>query len=538
VANGEMDVSVSQRELLPDLEALRPFHWELEFPEVFLPSISQESAGKGLKPLVSLMGEGGFDAICGNPPFMGGTLATSCLGEGYMSLCKDIYKPWHGKADYVGLFVKKSTSLVSISGNIGLLATSSLIAGETADCSLKLILERGFQIYRAKSPFLWQGTAGVAAIILYLTNTNKKYKCYLDESEVDFINHNFKASKLEEPYILTNSLKGCMGVKISPFSNQSLVAYKELENYKLLRKYLKPTIGGEEIYGSFDLYQNKYCIDPEAIDQDFISIYQSVASIDVSEHLFQYAAPAKEMFSRFHSHKLNFGCGETTRIQLSFLLLPDDVIPTHKTFVFSVDSWYFFAFLQSNFYESWAYRYGLRREMAFGFSSKRCSETFPFPNLTPETETELETIGEKYYNQRQQIMQTTQLGLTKTYNRFHDPNDTDPEIEKLRQLHIEMDYAVMKAYGWKASTSLSHPHPRSLNEVEGNGCLNHNFHQTKQGQRFTINETARRDILDRLLALNHARYAEEEKAGVGKAKGKRKKEKVIQVSKGQIELNV
>ncbi|HBC43120.1 MAG TPA: hypothetical protein DCZ88_14855, partial [Pseudanabaena sp.] len=57
--------------------------------------------------------------------------------------------------------------------------------------------------------------------------------------------------------------------------------------------------------------------------------------------------------------------------------------------------------------------------------------------------------------------------------------------------------------------------------------LNHSFHQTKQGLRFTISETARRDILDRLLALNHARYAEEVKAGVGKEKGKRKKEKFV-----------
>jgi len=240
------------------------------------------------------------------------------------------------------------------------------------------------------------------------------------------------------------------------------------------------------------------------------------------------------MFNRFYSHKLNFGCGETTRIQLSFLLLPDDVIPTHKTFVFSVDSWYFFSFLQSNLYESWAYRYGLRREMAFGFSSKRCSETFPFPTLTPETEKELETIGEKYYNHRQQIMQTTQLGLTKTYNRFHDPNDTAADIQQLRELHIQMDYAVAKAYGWVEQLRITN---YELG-VEGEQFpLAHGFHQTKQGLRFTISETARRDILDRLLALNHQRYAEEVKAGLhDKSKGKKKKEKVVQVNKDQGEL--
>jgi hypothetical protein len=121
-------------------------------------------------------------------------------------------------------------------------------------------------------------------------------------------------------------------------------------------------------------------------------------------------------------------------------------------------------------------------------------------------------------------MQTTQLGLTKTYNRFHDPNDTAIDIQQLRELHIQMDYAVMKAYGWVEQLRITN---YELG-VEGEQFpLAHGFHQTKQGLRFTISETARRDILDRLLALNHQRYAEEVKAGVGKGKGKRKKEKVV-----------
>ena len=39
-------------------------------------------------------------------------------------------------------------------------------------------------------------------------------------------------------------------------------------------------------------------------------------------------------------------------------------------------------------------------------------------------------------------------GLTKTYNRFHDPDENDPDILKLRELHAAMDRAVLAAYGW------------------------------------------------------------------------------------------
>jgi hypothetical protein len=85
----------------------------------------------------------------------------------------------------------------------------------------------------------------------------------------------------------------------------------------------------------------------------------------------------------------------------------------------------------------------------------------------------------------------SQLGLTKTYNRFHDPGESHPEIAELRRLHVQMDEAVAAAYGW------------------GDLALGHGFHTTKQGLRFTISEAARQEVLDRLLALNHQRYAKE-----------------------------
>ena len=74
-----------------------------------------------------------------------------------------------------------------------------------------------------------------------------------------------------------------------------------------------------------------------------------------------------------------------------------------------------------------------------------------------------------------------------------------------------MDQAVCAAYGWD-------------DLLTGEG-LNHDFHQTKQGQRFTISDTARREILDRLLQLNHQRYAEEVKQGLHNKKGKKKPSK-------------
>ena len=79
------------------------------------------------------------------------------------------------------------------------------------------------------------------------------------------------------------------------------------------------------------------------------------------------------------------------------------------------------------------------------------------------------------------------------------------DIATFRTLHVEMDHAVAAAYGWSDL------------------ALDHGFHETKQGVRFTVSPTARQEILDRLLELNHARYAAEQAAaGEGKAAGTRK----------------
>jgi hypothetical protein len=91
-------------------------------------------------------------------------------------------------------------------------------------------------------------------------------------------------------------------------------------------------------------------------------------------------------------------------------------------------------------------------------------------------------------------------GLTDTYNRFHDRGEQSADIARLRALHLEMDQAVAAAYGWS--------------DLD----LGHAFHATKQGERYTLSEPARRTVLDRLLALNHQRYAEEVKAGLHEKK--------------------
>ena len=146
-------------------------------------------------------------------------------------------------------------------------------------------------------------------------------------------------------------------------------------------------------------------------------------------------------------------------------------------------------------------------------------------------------------------MLKVRLGLTKTYNQFHNKQlsvinseQSKKEIEKqygketlnlqnhlnrtkntcvfneavegiveLRSLHKTMDETVLKAYGWE-DINLAH----DFYEVD--------YLPENDRIRYTILPDARKEVLKRLLKLNHEIHEQEVKAGLH-TKGKTKKKK-------------
>jgi hypothetical protein len=204
-----------------------------------------------------------------------------------------------------------------------------------------------------------------------------------------------------------------------------------------------------------------------------------------------------------------------------------------------------FAFLQSNLHHYWAWKYCTTLESRLSYTPTTIFETFPFPaGLSSSFESKLEQIGEHYHEHRRQLMLKVQLGLTKTYNLFHDPeiggtpgettawltkhlastpgtfslDEAVAGIEKLRKLHVELDHAVLAAYGWD-----------QISDAGPALDLGHSFHKVdylpeNDRVRFTIHPDARKEVLKRLLQLNHKLYAEEEAKGLHKKRPGKNKE--------------
>jgi hypothetical protein len=158
------------------------------------------------------------------------------------------------------------------------------------------------------------------------------------------------------------------------------------------------------------------------------------------------------------------------------------------------------------------------------YAPSDCFETFPFPEDW-ELDPSLAATGQAYYDYRARLMVANDEGLTKTYNRFHDRYESDPEIEKLRGLHVDMDRAVLCAYGWDdIPTTCEFVLDYEIDEEE--------WGAKKKPYRYRWPDEVRDEVLARLIALNAERAAEERRsgqaaAGPGRPAAARKRESTV-----------
>lgn len=500
------------------LEKRTPFHWFLELPEAFL-TVEDGHISNGKAH--------GFDALVSNPPFQGGSRITGPLGTDYrLYLIDNIAFGKRGNADISAYFFLRATGLVRANGQCALLATNTIAQGDTRKVGLDQITSQGWTIPRALASVKWPGTANLEVAQVWLRFGIWKGQYLLEDKPVTGISTYLTSSEVasSKPYtLLANAEKSYLGSYVlgagfilQPEDAQNLIG-KDSRNKEILFPYL----GGKDLYSSSDYSAIRWVINffdwPLTIAETYADCIQIIREkVKPERDLITYSKNAKEKWWQYERSRPElYGKIEgmkriLVKAQVSetwgWLFVPNGMVYDQKLIVFVFAEYNDFALLQSTIHWAWASLQGLTLRLDMTYTPSSCFETFPFPLDTAA----LESIGQRYYQHRQSIMQARQEGLTATYNRFHNPRESAADIQQLRELHREMDEAVAAAYGWQ--------------DLE----LGHSFHETKQGTRYTISEEARREVLGRLLKLNHERYAQEVAAGLhekgtkaGKVLGKR-----------------
>jgi len=272
-----------------------------------------------------------------------------------------------------------------------------------------------------------------------------------------------------------------------------------------------PYIGGEEVNTSPTHSHHRYVINFGDMKEDEARKYPDLMAI-VEEKVkgtrgkhstapwWQFERLRGELFREIEQCDRVLVRSLTSK-HFCFTFLQKGFVYDQTLIVFALPNFSTFVVLSCRFHEVWAQFFGASLEDRPRYNIADCFETFPFPSDW-ETNPTLESAGKTYYEFRADLMVRHNQGLTATYNRFHDPDEANPDILKLRQLHAECDRAVLDAYGWQDIPTDCEFRLDYEDEPDSTS-------KRKKPWRYRWSETIHDRVLARLLELNRDRAAEE-----------------------------
>jgi hypothetical protein len=449
---------------------LIPFHWEMEFPEVF--DLDEHIDRRG-----------GFDALVGNPPFAGKNTLIDGSADGYIDWLKALHAESHGNADLVAHFFPRAFSLLRQNGCFGLIATNTIGQGDTRSTGRRWICLNGGTIYRATKRLKWPGEAAVVVSVVNVRRGHLAPPYLLNGRAVDRITaYLFHAGGHDDPAKLPqNEGKSFQGNIVlgmgftfddtgkdgiaSPISEMHRLIEKDRRNAARIFPYL----GGEEINNSSTHAHHRYVINFEDFPLKREKGYSGPVAEDWPDLISiirERVKPSRDLDNRdtYRRYWWQFAEKRTgltrPRAGLSrtlacfrignafaFVFIPRAAVLNEKSVVFASDTLSMCAVLQSRTHETWARFFSSTLKDDLQYTPSNCFETFPFPGDYQASEA-LEGADRDYYEFRADLMVRNNEGLTKTYNRFHCPDERSADIQRLRELHAQMDRAVLDAYGW------------------------------------------------------------------------------------------
>jgi hypothetical protein len=497
-----------------------PFHWEAEFPEVF----DREN--------------GGFDVIVGNPPFAGKNTLIAGNRRFYPDFLAAIHEQSNGNTDLSAHFFRRAFVLLRLGGTMGLIATNTIAQGDTRSTGLRYICTHGGSIYCARRRYKWPGQAAVVVSIVHIFKRGPNMPpppSELDGRTVKQITaFLFHAGGHDDPHrLLANAGISFVGSYVLGMgftfddTDPKGIASSIAQMHRLIAKdprnaqRIFPYIGGEEICTSPTHAHHRYAIDFGEMSLDQAAAWPDLLAI-VEERVkperannpiparrdrwWQHAGKCPELYSTITGLGRVLAITRVTQ-HLAPTFLPTNMVYADSTVIIALEQFSALAVLQSRIHEIWARVLASSMKDDMRYTPTDCFETFPFPaNFLADAD--LESTGKTYYEFRAQLLIRNNQGLTETYNRFHNPAESSADIITLRQLHQQLDSAVLKAYGWADIQ----PVCQFILDYEDQPQTEPDAGRTskrKKPWRYRWPDETRDEILARLLELNHQRTTHE-----------------------------
>ncbi|OPB96464.1 Eco57I restriction-modification methylase domain-containing protein [Elizabethkingia occulta] len=496
------------------------FHWFLEFPEVFQ--------------------QGGFDCVLGNPPFLGGQKLTGNYGANFLEYLKYTYKPI-GAVDLVTYFFRRIFEIIKINGFQSLISTNTISQGSAREGGLDVIASNDGVINHAIRSMKWPGQAAVEVSLISIHKGGWKNQFVLDGKSVERITSYLDDSEvIGKPMpLLSNKGKSFQGSIVlgKGFVLSIEEAEKLIEKDPRNKDVIFPYLNGDDLNNDPEQKPSRWVINffdwDEAKAKTYPDCYEIIEkSVKPERQRWKIDNDGNEIVGTYALRKplpqkwwiygekrpaLYNAISELDQVMVInnhtrhhvLAFYSERIVYSHALTVIAIDSLSYYSIMTSQIMNEWAWHKGSTMGTStLRYTSSQIFETFPFPTNITEIEKDLlEGLGKNYLALQKNIMDSLNLGITKTYNLFHNKDLSYLDLEKqlnedknicigiyndilkLRDLQIDIDEAVLNLFEWS--------------EIE----LNHGFYELEylpenDRVRFSIHPTARKEILKRLLLLN------------------------------------
>ncbi|HFQ2048472.1 TPA: hypothetical protein ACHP02_000887 [Pseudomonas aeruginosa] len=504
VIDGDRDVLATMRQIsavalatdLPtDKSGRRPFHWPLEFPEVF----SSE--------------HGGFDGIVGNPPFLGNRLWKGAMGDRFQWQCQMVLGTSPGKVDLCVIFHRRCVHLLRSLGTYGLLANTNIAQGESIKVGLDVIANNG-SIYSSRKGVQWPGTAAVIVALVFFFKGPWKAQCNADGIRCARIGPRLEPEEINgwTPQKLQDTLFAFEGANNS--KGLAFVITTENPWFEQLKNepgsLLRPYITGDDITSSA-----LNCIARWALDIGDLSLTEiahrwpiahrflievvkptrSTESLKSYEGLidrwWQFWRHRSPMMRRLREKQIFIAYAKTTKFPIP-IKSSSEWIYTNNVVLLENSRPDSLCICLSTAFRAWLAKFsGASYGEIVKVSISGAIETFPLPS---EAASLVGISAADEFNEIViEISKERSCGVTEVINAVNSPHENSDAVAKLRHLLAVIDAEVAAAYGWN-DVDASYDF-RAFDGGSASDCW-----------RWALPSDTTSELLNRLLALNHERF--------------------------------
>lgn len=393
--------------------------------------------------------------IIGNPPYIGSKKQTNDQ-KNDMELVFNSYEKY-GNIDYVGCWFKVASECINKNIKAAFVSTNSIVQGTMASDLWKNILAKDIEIDFAVRDFPWNNNASkkaaVKCVIVSIRKTSKDLKFIFDNNNI-ILSQNINEYLMDAPSIFIDRRNKPLSIFPEmiqgniPLDNGYLrFTQKErdfiLQKYPDAKKLFKKALGSDELLNNIE----RWCL---WFTDDYLQYAKQIPEIkDRIDEVYKFrlsgAQNAKACADRPHQFCMtNTFEGNSvvipivssiTREYLPIGISDSNTIVMNSALVIQNYEKYILGIISSRIHMLWVKSFAGKLHTNLRYSVGICWYSFPFPEISSEKKSNIETLFFEVLDMREKYSDKT---LAQIYNKDM-PQD-------LKQAHMRLDLEVESCY--------------------------------------------------------------------------------------------